>query len=309
MIGERYGAEFAERAVRGMNAEFKQAPPIAGLARLLTEQETAAYRGDRKLGAKALRRQASFEHDRVVLAEHVASCSKALRSRWLPVHERPPAALAESRLGLNVFGPDTGEPGGPTPYSLTWTQIDGGTGGVDIGATANVHDGTFSASHSTHGWNQFSAYAGLGGSYIPALKVSKLTISPWLNWHGFDVLSTRVFDPGPDPHSWGTAGAQVGLYLQSWDLAGNDFRTDTSKWAILWNRVEMNPSGMLTYDGSVGASDLQLTWLVNNQRQYAIWVVCRALVITQAIFDLDISSTASVSCQLPFFFVEEDPWP
>ena len=151
MIGEHYVGEFKERAIRGMNAEFTVAPFIASLAKLVAEQETAAYQGDRKLSAEGLRRRASFEHDRVILGDHIASSSKAMRSRWLPVHEAQPAGLAESRLGLNVFWPDTGETGGPTPYTLPWTLIEGGTGGADIDATANLHDGTFSASHSTTG--------------------------------------------------------------------------------------------------------------------------------------------------------------
>jgi hypothetical protein len=74
---------------------------------------------------------------------------------------------------------------------------------------------------------------------------------------------------------------------------------------MLWNRSEINPSGSRSYSGSVSASDLALSVLVTSQRQYAIWVACRAFVITQAVFDLDISSSASVSCELPLLFVEE----
>ena len=129
-----------------------------------------------------------------------------------------------------------------------------------------------------------------------------------LNWMGYDILSTRVFDPQLNPQAWGVASGQIGLIIQSWDLAGNSGRTDTSQWTTLWNRSEINPSGMRNYSGSVGTPELQLSWLVNNQRKYAIWVVCRALVITQAVFDLDISSSASVSCQLPLLFVQEVPW-
>jgi hypothetical protein len=93
--------------------------------------------------------------------------------------------------------------------------------------------------------------------------------------------------------------------LQSWDLAGNGFRTDTTLWTDLWNRSEINPSGMRNYGGSVGLGTVTLRWLVTNQRQYAIWVACRAVVISQSVFDLEILASASVSCQLPVLFVDE----
>jgi hypothetical protein len=302
MIDERYVAEFEEQAVRGMNAEFTVARPATSLAKLVTEQEATAYPGHRKLSAEGLLRQASFEHDRVILGDHIASSSEALSNRWLPVHEAPPVGLADS---LHVFGPDTGGTAGPNSYTLSWTFIEGGTGGAGIGASANVRNGIFSASHFTHGSNQFSAYAGLGVSIVPNLKLSTLSVRPLVNWSGFDILSSRVFDPQLNPRAWGVASAQIGLIVQSWDLAGNGFRTDKTQWTTVWNRSEINPSGSRNYSGSVDARELLLSVLVTSQRRYAIWVACRAVVITQAVFDLDIFSSASVSCQLPLLFVEE----
>ena len=43
MIDERYVGEFQEQAVRGMNAEFAVAQPIASLAKLVTEQEATGH--------------------------------------------------------------------------------------------------------------------------------------------------------------------------------------------------------------------------------------------------------------------------
>jgi hypothetical protein len=301
MSSEPYVGEFEEQAIRGMNAEFTVAGPVASLAKLVTEQEATAYPGHRKLSAEGLLRQASFERDRVILGDHIASSSEALSSRWLPVHEARPVGLADS---IQIFGPDTAGTAGPNTYTLSWTFIEGGTGGPGIGASANVRDGIFSASHFTHGSNQFSAYAGLGVSIVPNLQINVLSVRPLLNWNGFDVLSSRVFDPQLNPRAWGVASAEIGLIVQSWDLAGNAFRTDATEWTTLWNRSEIDPSGSRNYSGTVDASDLQLSVLVTSQRRYAIWVACRAVVITQAVFDLDIFSAASVSCQLPLLFVE-----
>ena len=303
MIDERYVGEFQEQAVRGMNAEFAVAQPVASLAKLVTEQEATAYPGNRKLSAEGLLRQASFELDRVILGDHIASASEALNHRWLPTHDSPRAGLADS---LHIFGADKDGTGDASRfYTLAWTLIEGGTGGAGIGASANVRNGLFSASHFTHGSNQFSAYAGLGVSIVPTLNLSTLSVRPLVNWTGFDILSSRIFDPQLNPRAWGVASGQIGLIVQSWDLAGNAFRTDQTKWTTLWNRSEINPSGSRNYSGSVDASDLALSVLVTSQRRYAVWVACRALVITQAVFDLDISSSASVSCELPLLFVEE----
>ncbi len=300
MTDKRYVGEFREQAVRGMNEEFTATRSMTSLAKLVREQEAAAHQTHRKLSAEGLARQADFARDHVILGDHIASASAALRSRWSHVHEAAPAESAT----LHVFGPDTGAPGAPSPYTLPWTMIEGGTGGAGIEASANVHDGTFSASQYTIG-GQLNAYAGLGVFYVPTLNLSTLVINPFVNWNGYDILTTRVYDPQLNPQAWGVASAQIGLILQSWDLAGNGFRTDTTLWTDLWNRSEINPSGTRNYGGSVGLGTVTLRWLVTNQRQYAIWVACRALVISQSVFDLEILASASVSCQLPVLFVDE----
>jgi hypothetical protein len=269
---------------------------------VVTDQEVAAYPARRELTADGARLKANFERDGIVLGEYASAATDAITRHWRPTYDVGQDALRDR---LHVFGADRAGTGGPWFYSLTWGTIDGGTGGAGIGISANVREGTLSASHFTHGSNQLSAYSGIGMVFVPGLERCTLSVRPLVNWAGFDILSHRVFDPQLDPKGWGVAGAQLGLHVQSWDLAGGSFRNDGAKWAPLWQRSEINPSGQRNYDDTVDARDLQLDVLAASDRKYVVWVSCRAFVITQAKFDLDIWASASVSCQIPFVVVEE----
>jgi hypothetical protein len=307
METQRHHHEFQERAVRAIRERFAVPGPIADLSRLVIEQEAASRAASiAALSPEARRLRANFERDRKVLADQVSPALQALHDQWRPTHDGAPRALRDR---LHFFGADRLGTGRPGVYTLSWGHIDGGGGGAGIGVRTSLGDGTFSAEHSTHGSNNLSAYAGIGVSLIPSLDVCQLSVRPVVDWRGFDILSHRIFDTKLSPSGWGVAAAKIGLIVQSWDLAGNGLRTDGSRWVDVWRRNEVNPSGFRYYDGdSVDARSLLLEVLATSQRQYAIWVSCRAEVITQAQFDLDISASASVTCQLPYLAVEEVPF-
>jgi hypothetical protein len=295
-------AGFQEQATRAMHDKFAVPAPMKRLAQLLTEQEADAYPVHGELSADGRRLKENFERDGIVLGESASAATEAITRGWVPTRDVSQDVFRER---LHFFGADRAGTGGPWVYSLTWGVIEGGTGGAGIGIIANVREGELSASHFTHGSNQLSAYSGIGMVIVPGLERCTLSVRPVVNWRGFDILSHRVFDPQLDPKGWGVAGAQLGLHVQSWDLAGGTFRDDGGKWVSLLQRSEINPSGPRYYNDTVDARDLQTDVLAASGRKYVIWVSCRALVITQAKFDLDIWASASVSCQIPYVVVEE----
>jgi hypothetical protein len=132
-----------------------------------------------------------------------------------------------------------------------------------------------------------------------------LSVRPIVNWSGFDILSHRIFDPQLNVVGWGIAGAQIGIHIQSWDRTGGGFRDDVARWVPVWERREINPSGSRWYSGTEDARTLLVEVLASGNRNYVIWVSCRALVFTDAKFGLDLWASSCVGCQLPYVVVAE----
>jgi hypothetical protein len=302
MKTEQYPRAFEEQAIRAINERFAAPAPVVRLAHLVAEQEASSRAAHGELSDEGRALQKKFERDGVVLGEHISAATKALKDRWVPRD----GALPALRDRLHFFGPDSAGKGGPWVYKLAWGNIEGGTGGAGIGVQTILQDGTFSASHYTHGSNHLAAYAGIGVSMVPSLDVCTLSIRPLVEWNGFDILSSEVFDRNLKPSGWGVAGARIGIQVQSWDLAGGTFRNEPALWgAPVWERSELNPSGARNYNDTVDARSLQLDVLATKDRQYVIWVSCKAFVITQAPFGLDIRASASITCRMPYLAVEE----
>jgi hypothetical protein len=296
---------FDELAVKAIESRFKTPGPAIELGRILDEQEAAIWSPGLKLKAKALRSKRSFDRDTEMLGDHISKATATLNNKWGPAPFRPLGPSPSFRDRLHVFVPDPQQTGRASAYRLSWGHIDGGVQGAGIGARTDPTHGTFWASHYGYGGSQLNAYAGIGVRLSPSQPWSRLSIRPFVNWSGYDVLSHRLYDPQLTVTGWGTAHGQIGIHVQSWDHSGGAFNNDASRWVTAWNRSEINPSGTRDYNGTEDARTLQLEVLVSNQRRYAIWVSCRAFIGTQARFGLDIRAAASVSCQLPFLFVEE----
>jgi hypothetical protein len=302
---ELYGSDFNERAKQAMQDRFARPDPARHFAQLLLDQEAAIQPADVKLSVDASRLQANFERDRKILGDHISDAFDALARQWGLAHDIDHVFPRPLGSRLHIFGADRAGTGGPFVYTLSWGNIEGGTGGAGIGVNTNLREGTFSASHFTHGSNQFSSYAGIGVRLTPTVNSCILSVRPLVNWSGYDILSHRIFDPQLNVSAWVVAGAQIGVHIQSEDRAGGGFRDDASRWETVWQRSEINPSGSRSYNDTADARTLQVDVLASGNRNYVIWVSCRAFVITQAKFGLDTWASSSVSCQLPFLFIEE----
>jgi hypothetical protein len=296
---------FDELAIKAIHSVFETPGPAIELRRILDEQEAAVWVPGLKLRAKANRLKRSFERDTELLGHHISTATATLNSKWGSAPLHLPGLAPSRRDRLHIFVPDPQQTGRPSAYRLSWGKIDGEGPGAGIGAKADPANGTFWASHYGYGGSHLSAYAGIGVRLTPSQPWSRLSIRPFVNWSGYDAMSHRLYDPQLTSTGWGTAEAQIGIHVQSWDNSGRAFNNDAGRWVSVWKRSEINPSGTRDYNGTEDARTLQLEALVSNQRRYAIWISCRAFIGTQSKFGLDIRAGASVSCQLPFLFVEE----
>jgi len=273
--------------------------PGGRLGTLLAEQEAAARPPSPELSSAQRRRHEEFERDSKVLASQVLEEVKGLdtgfRHRAVPFDQIPHVRSNDSVLDT------TFSPGGPWPYRLAWTQIDGFAAAGDS-ASADIHSGTFYASRYTTS-GQLNAYAGLGVWITPQLQSCRLWVRPYVDWSGFDILQTRIYDPNVNEQRWGVAQVQLGIFIQSWDLSGGSFNSDATKWVTLWNRSELNPIGSRNYQGNAFAGDYILEAFASSSRQYAIWAVCRATAIAESGFAVATRASASVSCRMPFLLV------
>jgi hypothetical protein len=291
------------RAIAAIQAELAKPGPAMRLGQLLTNQDAATRsRGD-ELKPAARRRRTNFVREGKVLTQHISAEMKVLNDRWDILFDR---ALPPPRDLLHVFGPDVEGTGGKWFYRLAWEHVDD-TRGAGIGASADVLTGKYWASHYTTGPKR-RAYAGLGVWLTPIVDSCFLSVRPYVNWSGFDILQHRVFDPQLNEVRWATATGDLGIIVQSWDLSGKGYYVDARHWINIWERTEPNPSGAHDYDGIASSgTGLQVQVLGSTKRQYAIWVCCRAMVLADPGFAVATRASSSVSCQLPFLVVEEIP--
>ena len=70
-----------------------------------------------------------------------------------------------------------------------------------------------------------------------------------------------------------------------------------------------NPSETDDYTGVTGSFDgLEVDVLATSDRQYYVWICCRAWVAADPGFAKATMSSSSMSCHLPFLVVEEQPF-
>jgi hypothetical protein len=230
-----------------------------------------------------------------VLANQVLEEVKALdtefRHRAMPLDQLPHFTIVDT----------TYSPNGPVPYTLSWTQIGGFIATGDY-ANADIHSGVFSASRYTTG-PQLDAFAGLGAWITPQFQSCRLSVRPYVVWSGYDTLQTKLYDPNTHEKQWAIAQVQLGIFIQSWDLAGGTPHSELPKWVTLWNRSELNPNGSKNYQATTFAGDFTMDAVATSSRQYAIWAVCRATAIAASGFAVATRASASVSCKMPFLLV------
>jgi hypothetical protein len=220
---------------------------------------------------------------------------------WTPMADLhfPPREL------LHVFGADRTGTGGDDFYALEWTHIDpfAGTGSF---ARADRRTGLMGAGHfTTSGW--LRSFAGVGVRIVPKTGIGVLSVRPYVNWSGNDLLQHRVFDPQLGEQRWAVALGQVGIIVQSRLLADGDFHTDAIRWQDVWHRAQLNPQGASDYEDTISSAELALEVPATSGRQYSVWVTCNVMVFADPGFAVATRATAAISCAVPFLVVEEKP--
>lgn len=288
-----------EATVLAKQRELRAPGPSARLTELVREQEVASRPEGLKLGDAAHASVKAFHRDVGMLNERAKIELDHLNEGWPTELERP-LELVDSDL-VHVFGPDVGKTGGPQYYKYEFTWPDEGYAG------ASHHSGEFFASNYTLDRPKWTV-AQVGAQLKPSLAACKLSIRPYVKWSGYDIFSHRVHQPGSHEQRWATALASTGICVESWNEAGGGHFAEAPRWTDEWVRHEVNPSGSREYEGvSTPISGLQAEVFALGSRWYAIWILCRVHVSADPGFAVSTSSTASISCKVPFFVVEEIP--
>jgi hypothetical protein len=300
--GSRRGRRVAPE-IAGIQALLAQAGPQVALNKELFEREAQFATTQPELSAKAIRARKSWTREGASVAKTFLDLAHGWDRRWdytLPDIHFP------SRELLHVFGADSSGQGGDAFYALEWMHRDpfAGTGSF---ALANRRTGALTASHyTTSGW--LSAYAGVGVRLVPKVAAGVISVRPYVNWSGNDLLQHRVFDPQLNEQRWGVAQGSIGIIVQSSKLTNDDFRTDAQVWVRAWRREQLNPQGASDHDGTISSSSgLTLDVPVTSSRRYSIWVACRASAFADPGFAVATRSNVSMNCSVPFVVVEEIP--
>lgn len=277
--------------------------PEAALNRLMTEREAAFFAKRRPLSANAARLRSSWNREGKTVSKEFVEAVGLWDRGWgttLPDIHFPAREL------LHVFGPDRAGTGGNDFYALQWTSIDpfAGTGSF---ARADRRNGIIGAGHyTTGGW--LRAYAGVGVRIVPMIGAGFLSVRPYVNWSGNDILQHRVFDPQLNEQRWAVAEGSIGIVVQSEVVAGGDFRTDAILWQKAWRRAELNPQGASDHDGTIStATGLAIDVAATSARRYSVWIVCKAAVFADPGFAVATRSSIAMNCDVPFVVVEEVP--
>jgi hypothetical protein len=276
--------------------------PEKTLNRLLTEKEDAFRSTRPPLAAEAARLRTVWNREGKALSEQFVDVVARWDRGWttLPDFHFPPREL------LHVFGPDRTGTGGEDFFALEWTHIDPFAGAGSF-ARADRRTGMMGAGHYTiSGW--LRAYAGVGVRISPKTGIGMLSVRPYVNWSGNDLLQHRVFDPQLEEQRWAVGLGRVGIIVQSNLVAGGDFRTDAIHWQDVWRRAELNPQGASDHDGTASsATGLAIEVPATSGRRYAVWVVCNAKVFADPGFAVATRASAAISCAVPFLVIEEKP--
>jgi hypothetical protein len=171
-----------------------------------------------------------------------------------------------------------------------------------IAATALMGAGHY----TTSGW--LHAYAALGVQITPKIGAGFLSVRPYVNWAGNDLLQHRVFDASLNEQRWAVAEGSFHIFVQSTPVGGGASVTNSPPSVFAWRRAELNPQGASDHSGTISSADgLTIDVPCTSASSYAVWVVCKAAVFADPGFAVSTRSSISMTCDMPFMVVEEVP--
>lgn len=151
------------------------------------------------------------------------------------------------------------------PYDFDWGDHSADVGPLTWGTFVTATDGNFNATTQAKSGGDAWASAGVGKWFIPV---------------GRDSTYVRIGLFAPYQYSWwdtssiATAHTDgfLGVLVQSWDLAGNNFQTDIDRRIPLWS------DGSSWYenhnDDGAGNYPSDTYFWAYSSRQYAVWAWC-----------------------------------
>lgn len=150
--------------------------------------------------------------------------------------------------------------------------------------------------HSSGGWG----WAGVGFWYVPRTQIPGMVeFRALIHWQYAYALDAE----GLDAHS----AAEVGLDVFSWDMNGEDMKTQTVR-SPLWDYRETGVHfGSPHRDSNDGTTNLVNPFSLEPGRRYACWAYVLASTDasgSQGVF-AGSEGTTDVWAQMPFFVTEE----
>lgn len=294
-----------ERAVAALEQELKPSQSALQLRKLVEEYKNTHHPSRAELApAQQAVREENHQHWEAI-SRQVEAATQTMEAKFrqqtssMKPEELPRTLVSwDGHTNLDT----TFAPNGPNPYALQWTDVPGGTAGVG----ADIHSGTFWSNRASED-GFLDAYGALGIAIVPQIPACRLWVRPYVNWmgHAFLTSAPLVVNPSPE-NDRATGGAQLGIVVQSTDLAGGDSRTDAQTWPELWQFSQVNPPVLnpdMGFRGNAFAPPFTLEVPASNARRYVVWVICRTFAIGGRGVTMDALASAGTVCSMPGLMV------
>jgi hypothetical protein len=202
---------------------------------------------------------------------------------------------------LHVYGPDRdGLKDWKAYYRYAWTQL--GPNGIIYSTDDQIiREGKLMCNSYAYSGQGSYAIAGAGMFFRPLFGDAKISIRPYVQW------STSASFTGTESTS-AQATANLGIYIESWQLNGGGYFVDKDIWIPVWSQNTQNYLTNTMAGGAATVGDgLSAEILTNTNRKYAIYVY--AYLETSAASQQGKNElrfvTLDIDAKVPYVVVEE----
>lgn len=167
---------------------------------------------------------------------------------------------------LHVYGPDRDNiKDWKSYYRYAWKQK--GPNGIIFSTDDQIiREGKLACNSYAYSGQGSYAIVGAGMFFRPLNGDAKISVRPYVQW------STSASFTGTESTS-AQATANLGIYIESWQLNGGGYFVDKDLWIPVWSQNTQNYLTNTMAGGAATVSDgLSAEILTNTQRKYAIYV-------------------------------------
>jgi len=202
---------------------------------------------------------------------------------------------------LHVYGPDRDNiKDWKSYYRYAWKQK--GPNGIIYSTDDQIiREGKLACNSYAYSGQGSYAIVGAGMFFRPLNGDAKISVRPYVQW------STSASFTGTESTS-AQATANLGIYIESWQLNGGGYFVDKDLWIPVWSQNTQNYLTNTMAGGAATVGDgLSAEILTNTQRKYAIYVYVyleTSAAAQQGKNELRFV-TLDIDAQVPYVVVEE----